>query len=67
MLLKDHTTGQDIFKVLKKVMELNNLCFKNLASVATDKAPCMISQYNGLVAFLKNQDGIDKNAFINYH
>ena len=26
----------------------------------------MINQYTGLIAFLKKQDGIDKNAFINY-
>ena len=27
----------------------------------------MIGQYTGLVACLKNQDGIDRNLFINYH
>ena len=65
--MKDRTTGEDIFKAFKKAMEFNNLRFKNLASVATGGAPCMIGQYTSLVAFLKKQDGVDRNAFINYH
>ena len=43
--LKDRTREEDIFKALKKVMEFNNLPFENLASVATDGAPCVIGQY----------------------
>ena len=49
--LKDRTTGEDSFKMLKKVMEFNNLRFKNLAIVATDGASCMIGQNASLVIF----------------
>ena len=48
-------------------MEFYDLRFENLAGVATDGAPSMIGKHNGLVAFLKKQDGIDKNTFIDYH
>ena len=64
--LKDGTTGEDMFKALKNVMEFYDLRFENLAGVATDGAPSMIGKHSGLVAFLKKQDGIDKNRFINY-
>ena len=66
-LLKDRTTGEDMFKALKNVMEFYNLRFENLAGVATDGDPSMIGKHSGLVAFLKKQDGIDKNTFIDYH
>ena len=32
-LLKDRTTGEDIFKALKHVMEFNNLRFKSLRAM----------------------------------
>ena len=51
--LKDRTTGEDIFKAPKKVMEFNNLRSENLAGVATDGASCVIGNYTGLVAFFK--------------
>ena len=56
-----------MFKALKNVMEFYDLRFENLASVVTDGAPSMIGKHGGLVAFLKKQDGIDKNTFISYH
>ena len=65
--LKDRTTGEDMFKALKNAMEFYDLRFENLAGVATDGAPSMIGKHRGLVAFLKKQDGIDKNTFIDYH
>ena len=64
--LKDLSTDKDIFKTLKKV-EFDNLRFENLAGNATDGDPCMIGQCSGSVAFLKKRDGINTNAFINYH
>ena len=65
--LKDRTTGEDMFKALKNVMEFYDLRFENFAGVATDGAPSMIGKHSGLVAFLKEQDGIDRNTFIDYH
>ena len=44
-------------------MVFYDLRFENLA----DGAPSMIGKHSGLVAFLKKQDGIDKNTFIDYH
>ena len=49
--LKDHTTGENIFKALKKAIEFSNLCFENLAGIAIDRAPSMIGKYIGLKVF----------------
>ena len=49
--LKDRTTGEDMFKALKNVMEFYDLRFENLVGVATDGAPSMIGKHSGLVAF----------------
>ena len=65
--LKNRTTGEYMFKAFKNVMEFYDLRFKNLAGVATDGAPSMIGKHSGLAAFLKKQEGIDKNTFIDYH
>ena len=43
--LKDRTTGEDMFKALKNVMEFCHLRFENLAGVTTDGAPCMIGKH----------------------
>ena len=45
--LKDHTTGEDMFKALKNVMEIYDLRFENLAGVATDGAPSVIGKHSG--------------------
>ena len=56
-----------MFKALKNVMEFYDLHFENLAGMTTDGAPCMIGKHSGLVAFLKKQDVIDKNAFMDFY
>ena len=65
--LKDCCTGEDMFEALKNMIEFYNLHFENLAGMATDRIPSMISKYTGLVAFLTKQDGINRYAFIDYY
>ena len=66
-MLKDRCSGEGMFKALKNVIEFYDLRFENLAGVATDGAPSILGKYTGLVAFLKKQDEIDRNVFIDYH
>ena len=53
--------------MFKERNEVLRFAFRNLAGLTTDGAPCMIDKHSGLVTFLKKQDGIDKNAFIDYY
>ena len=43
--IKDNTIDEDILKTLTKAIEFNYLVFKNLAGVATDKAPSVIGSH----------------------
>ena len=65
--LKDRATGKDAFKALKKMMDFKNLLIEKLAGVTTGGALCMIGKGTGLAAFLKKQNGVNRNVFTNYH
>ncbi|GFS42052.1 DUF4371 domain-containing protein [Trichonephila inaurata madagascariensis] len=51
------TTGEDIFKELKNVIEVNKVEWTKLNSVCTDGVPCNGWQNKGFVALLENYLG----------
>ena len=47
--LKERTQGEDIYKDLKSIVELNNIKIKSIILLTTDGAPAMLSRGKGLV------------------
>ena len=65
--LKGRTRGTDILEALKTALIRYGLSLKNLAGVATDGAPSMVGKKAGVVALLKEEEGVDSERFTSYH
>jgi zinc finger BED domain-containing protein 5/7/8/9 len=50
--LKKTTTGQDIFKLVKKKIDSRGIKWKNCVTVCTDGAPSMLGCKKGFVAYV---------------
>ncbi|XP_068217891.1 general transcription factor II-I repeat domain-containing protein 2A-like [Palaemon carinicauda] len=68
--MKGTTTGQNVFDELEKLLARFGLDYTNLVSIATDGAPAMSGQKNGVVGLLKTRMGsqnIDLGSLIVLH
>ena len=64
--LKERTTGQDIFDILSKYLEENELTWKECVGLCTDGAPSMIGSIKGFVSLVKkvNSEIITTHCFL---
>ena len=66
--LKERTTGQDIFDILSKYFEENELAWEECVGLCTDGAPFMIGSIKGFVSLVKkvNSEIITIHCFLHH-
>src|SRR5258705_7784483 len=63
--LKNHTTGEDIYSEVKKLIVSENIPIQNLVGITTDGAPGFIGVDMGFIAICRKDEMFP--CFLSYH